>query len=158
MSVRLLLGSALVIAHGSVAVLAQAANSEFGTIQEAHALLARAIVEVKADKYSAFSKFNRNDVQYRDRDLFVFCFNRADGRFTAHEALVGWDVRNLRDANGKAFGEEMYRIAKEDRVDEVAFTSPVPGSTGKAMKLAYVTAVGDQICGVSSYRFGAQNR
>jgi hypothetical protein len=81
----------------------------------------------------------------------VFCFNRGDGRITAHEAFVGPDVRALHDAAGSAFGEDMCRNAKEGQIGEVAFKSPVPGSTERVSKQAYVTAIGDQICGVSSY-------
>jgi hypothetical protein len=64
---------------------------------------------------------------------------------------LGRDVRTLHDAAGSAFGEDMYRSAKEGQISEVAFKSPVPGSTERVSKQAYVTAIGDQICGVSSY-------
>ena len=84
-------------------------------------------------------------------DLFVFCFNKGDGRITAHEAFVGRDVRTLHDAAGSAFGEDMYRSAREGQISEVVFKSPVPGSTENVSKQAYVTAIDDQICGVSSY-------
>ena len=58
----------------------------------------QAIDELRADKLAAIAEFNRNNPRFRDRDLFVFCFNRSDGRITAHEAFVGWDVRTLHDA------------------------------------------------------------
>ena len=61
------------------------------------------------------------------------------------------DVRTLHDAAGSAFGEDMYRSAKEGQISEVVFKSPVPGSTEHVSKQAYVAAIGDQICGVSSY-------
>jgi hypothetical protein len=128
-----------------------AAGAEFGVTEEAKAMLVRAIDELKADKLTAIAKFNHNDPRFRDRDLFVFCFNRGDGRITAHEAFVGRDVRTLHDAAGNAFGEDMYRSAKEGQISEVTFKSPVPGSTERVSKQAYVTAIGDQICGVSSY-------
>ena len=128
-----------------------AAGAEFGGVEEAKAMLVRAIDELKADKLIAIAKFNRNDPQFRDRDLFVFCFNRGDGRITAHEAFVGRDVRTLHDAAGSAFGEDMYRSAREGQISEVVFKSPVPGSTENVSKQAYVIAIDDQICGVSSY-------
>jgi hypothetical protein len=139
-----LIGSAFV---GSIG----ASASEYGTPDEARAMLARAVVEVKADKPGAIAKFNHNDRQFRDRDLFVFCFNGQDGKFTAHEAMVTRDVRTFRDKTGKAFGEEMYRNPKEGQIVEVAFMSPVPGSTGLVAKRSYVTRIGDQVCGVSAY-------
>ena len=127
--------------------------AEFGTAEEAKAMLERAIAEVKANKLSAIDKFNHNDWPFRDRDLFVFCFNASDGRFTAHEALVAQDVRNLRDRRGRSVGEEMYRRAMEGQVAEVRFVSPFPGSTQQVPKRAYITRVGDQVCGVSAYLY-----
>ena len=66
------------------------------------------------------------------------------------ERFVGRDVRALHDAAGSAFGEDMYRSAREGQMSEVIFKSPVPGSTENVSKQAYVTAIDDQICGVDS--------
>lgn len=148
----------LLVAIATIARPITSAGAEFGTIDEARAMLSRAASEVKLNKSHAIARFNHNDPRFRDRDLFVFCFNRSDGLITAHEAMVGRDIRSLRDPVGKAYGEEMYRTAREGQIDEVTFTSPVPGSTEKAPKKAYVTAIGDQVCGVSSYQFGATAR
>ena len=62
-------------------------QSEYGTPEEAQAMLTRAIGAVKADKTAAINRFNHNDPSFRDRDLFVFCFNSRDGKLTAHEDL-----------------------------------------------------------------------
>ena len=133
-----------------------ASGNDYGSPDEARAMLARAAVEVKTDKLGAIAKFNHNDQQFRDRDLFVFCFNGQDGKLTAHEAMVTRDVRTFRDKTGKAFGEEMYRNAKEGQIVEVAFMSPVPGSTEQVVKRSYVTRIGDQVCGVSAYHFNGK--
>src|SRR5216684_478407 len=93
-----------------------ASAAEFGTPEQAKDMLGRAVAEMKADKLAAIAKFNHNDPQFRDRDLFVFCFNQQDGRFTAHEAMVDQDVRNLKDVKGTWSGEEMYRNAKEAQI------------------------------------------
>lgn len=135
---------------------ATADEAGFGTANEAIAMLRQATTAVKADKTAAINKFNHNDEPFRHRDLFVFCFNGSDGKFTAHEAFVAWDVRGLRDSNGKTYGAEMYSAAQEDRIAEITFTSPVPGSTELAVKRAYVTRVADQVCGVSFYQFSGQ--
>lgn len=143
----------LMIVFGSaLSALASASAAEFGTPKEAEAMLKRAIAEVKANEPSAIRRFNNNDLPFRDRDLFVFCFNGQDGKFTAHEAMVTWDVRNLRDRNGKSFGMEMYDEAREDRMTGVVFASPLPGSTELFAKKAYVMRVSDQVCGVSAYQ------
>ena len=114
-------------------------------------MLDRAVAEMKADKGKAIEKFNHNDSTFRDRDLFVFCFNAQDGRFTAHEAMVAHDVRALRDETGRPFGEQMYQSAREGQIAEVSYVSPHPGSTERAEKRAYVTRLGDQVCGVSVF-------
>jgi hypothetical protein len=147
-----------VVVSSTLASLNPATSAEFGIAEEAKAMLGRAIDELKADKLAAIAEFNRNDPRFRDRDLFVFCFNKDDGRITAHEAFVGRDIRTLHDSAGHAFGEDMYRNAKEGQISEIAFQAPMPGSTEKVSKRAYVTAIGDQICGVSSYRFNAAGK
>jgi hypothetical protein len=134
-------------------------GAEHGTATEAKAMLERAAVAVKANEVAAIAAFNRNDSQFRDRDLYVFCFNAEDGKFSAHEALVGQDVRTIHDKTGKPFGEQIYQQAKEGQVITVAYMAPVPGSTEQASKRAYITRVSNQVCGVSFYRFngpGAQ--
>ena len=138
-----------------------ASGAEYGTAEEAKAMLDRAIAAVMADKPGAIAMFNHNDSRFRDRDLFVFCFNGQDGKFTAHEAMVAQDVRMLRDKTGKSFGEEMYQTAKKGQVTAVAYLSPVPGSTEQAAKRAYVARIADQVCGVSYYqadKLGKQSR
>ena len=136
-----------------VAVMSTTATAgEFATPIEARAMLERAIVAVASDKLGAIRKFNHNDPAFRDRDLFVFCFNTSDGKFTAHEALVSQDVRTLRDRAGKPFGEDIYRSAKEGQIAEVAYVWPLPGSTRYVLKSAYAARAGDQVCGVSAYR------
>jgi hypothetical protein len=128
-------------------------GAEYGTDTEAKAMLNRAIAAVKVDEGAAVAAFNRNEPQFRDRDLFVFCFNGEDGKFTAHEALVGQDARAIRDKTGKPIGEQMYRDAKEGLTNTVSFIGPLAGTTEQVSKRAYVTRIGDQVCGVSYYRF-----
>ncbi len=133
------------------AVSFTASASDWGSSNEARAMLDRAAAEMRLDKQTAITKFNHNDSQFRDRDLFVFCFNRADGKFTAHEAFVSWDVRDLHDWWGDPFGQRLYLLAEEGKVAEVTYYSPKPGFTTLATKISYVTVVGDQACGVSAY-------
>jgi cytochrome c len=130
-------------------------GEEYGSSAEAKGMLQRAIAAVKADKGGAIAKFNHNDPAFRDRDLFVFCFNRNNGKFTAHEAMVDWDVRSLQDIWGSPFGEQMFTV-KDGQTIEVAYLWPVPGSTSLAPRRAYVMTVGDQACGVSAYQLNGQ--
>jgi hypothetical protein len=130
-----------------------ASATEFGTFEEARELLSRAIIALKADKQRAFEKFNANDPNYRDRDLFVFCFDAADGRLVAHEALVSHNVRELRDHKGKSYGESMLATAGKDHIAELTFLAPFPGTTLHVPKRAFFTRVDDHVCGVSAYLY-----
>jgi hypothetical protein len=126
--------------------------AEYGGAEEANAMLTRAAAAVMTNKSGAIKKFNSNDPQFRDRDLFVFCFNAHDGKYTAHEAMVGADVRLLVDGAGRKYGWLMLQNAHEGQVTEVDYASPIPGSTKIVPKRAFVTRIADQVCGVSAYR------
>lgn len=143
------------LAGASLTGLPGAFAAEFGNGEEALAMLNRAVSEVITDKLTAIDKFNFNRPGFRDRDLFVFCFDGRDGKFTAHEAMIGQDVRTLRDKTGAPFGEQMYENAKLGQITTVAYISPVPGSNTQVSKRAYVTRVGGEVCGVSYYLFNA---
>jgi hypothetical protein len=136
----------------SLAFSSRAPMAEYGTPAEAKAMLQRAVIAIKAGKAEAIAKFNYNDPQFRDRDLFVFCFNDQDGIYTAHEAMVGHDVRTFVDGNGRSVGWQMYRTAIANRIVKIDFVSPLPGTIDLVPKHAYVTRLGDQVCGVSAYR------
>ena len=71
-----------------------------GTPAEARAMLDRAVAALKTEfKATALSEFNdKNNKQFHDRDLYVFCNNMSDGKTTAHAnaALMGTDVRTIK--------------------------------------------------------------
>jgi signal transduction histidine kinase len=125
--------------------------AEFGTAQEAKAMLDRAVVEMKKDKAAALAKFNKGEAGFKDRDLYPFCAS-ADGTTTAHPTHLGKNMKELKDKNGKAFGEEVFKVAEVGKVKQVAYMWPKPGRTEPVSKITYVTKVGDQICGVGYYK------
>jgi hypothetical protein len=63
-----------------------------GTAAEAKAMLERAVAALKANEATALSEFNdKNNKQFRDRDLYVFCVNMSDGKITASAKTgLGW--------------------------------------------------------------------
>ena len=61
---------AIAFVGSSLSSLTYTSASEFGSADEAKAMLNRAIVEVKADKLAAIEKFNRNETPFRDRGSF----------------------------------------------------------------------------------------
>jgi signal transduction histidine kinase len=126
-----------------------------GTAAEAKALLEKAVAALKANQADALAKFPKTDGGFRDRDLYVYCFNSTDGKFSAHvnPALLGTDVRALKDAkDGAPLGQKIFDSAKEGSVATVAYNFPKPGGTEAVPKEAYVTKVGNQGCGVGYYK------
>jgi signal transduction histidine kinase len=137
----------------SLFALAGAASAaEFGTAAEAKAMLDKAVAAVKADKAKALADFNAGQGGFKDRDLYPFCAGAADGNFSAHPALLGKSMKELKDKTGKAMGEEMLKVAAEGKVAEVSYMWPRPGAADPVQKVSYVTKVGDQVCGVGYYK------
>jgi signal transduction histidine kinase len=125
-----------------------------GTAAEAKAMLEKAVAAVKADKAKAIEMFNKGEGGFKDRDLYVFCFNVADGKVVATQAAnrIGMDVRTNRDAKGNAFGAEIYKAAQDGMFNEVSYMFPKPGATDPSPKVSFVTKVGDIGCGVGYYK------
>ncbi len=131
--------------------VATAIAAEFGTADEAKAMLERAVAAVKADKAKALAMFIKGEGGFKDRDLYPFC-GGPDGNFTAHPSLVGKSLKELKDKAGKALGAEMYKVAQEGKISEVNYMWPRPGSTEPVQKVSFVTKAGDQVCAVGYYK------
>src|SRR5215471_3682296 len=125
----------------------------FGTAAEAKAMLEKAIAERKAGEAAALTKFNNKDGGFRDRDLYVFCYNTSDGKFTAHPnpALMGTDIRALKVKDDR-LGQRIFDTARPGGIQAVAYSFPRPGTPEPVPKEACVTVVGSQGCGVGYYK------
>nr|WP_298267381.1 cache domain-containing protein [Geobacter sp.] len=141
----------VVVALVMLAVASPALAGNFGTADEARAMLERAVAAVKANKAEALAKFTKGEDGFKDRDLYPFC-GGPDGNFTAHPTLVGKSLKGLKDKAGRALGEEMYAVAKEGTISEVSYMWPRPGSTEPVPKVSFVTKVDDQVCAVGYYK------
>ncbi len=149
---KTLLAAAALAAMAAI-VPVQAQQGQFGTAAEARAMLDKAVAAVRADKNKALTAFNAGTDGFKDRDLYPFCADAASGTFTAHPTLRGTPVRDLKDASGNAFGEQILRAGStEGQVNEVSYSFPRPGTTAPAPKVSYVTKVGDQVCAVGYYK------
>ena len=147
---KLLIGVVVSVALSTAAF----AQAQVGTAAEAKAMLEKAVTELKANEAAALTKFNKADGGFRDRDLYVYCFDMGTGKFTAHinPAIVGTDVRVIKERDGSPFGQKIYDAAKEGTIATVSYHFPKPGSTDPVAKEAYVTRVGNQGCGVGYYK------
>jgi len=144
----------LMIGVVSVAALTfSTASFAQGTSAEAKSMLDKAVAAVKADKAKALASFLAGTDGFKDRDLYPFCFNIADGvTVAAPAAVMGKDVRTLKDAKGTAFGADLYKATADGKVNEVNYMFPKPGQTEPSAKVSFVTKVGDLGCGVGYYK------
>ena len=62
---------------------------EFGTAEEAKAMLNRVVTALKDDKRKALRDFNDDNGGFKDRDLYVLCANAFDGIITASPSSNG---------------------------------------------------------------------
>ncbi|MCB1507074.1 MAG: cache domain-containing protein [Hyphomicrobiaceae bacterium] len=145
-----LMAATCMLTFAASAVTSQA--GEFGSADEAKAMLGKAVTAVKADKAKALAAFIAGTDGFKDRDLYPFCANVSDGIFTAHPKLVGKSLKELKDKEGKALGETMLSSAKEGEVSEVDYKWPRPGSDAPVQKVSFVTRIGDQVCAVGYYK------
>jgi len=134
-----------------------AGAQQSGTAAEAKAMLERAVTALKANEATALAEFNdKTNKQFHDRDLYVFCTNMADGKFTAtpNPALMGTDARALK-LKDDPFGQRVFDAIKNSApgsVVTVQYSYPRPGTTEPVPKESFVTRIGDQGCGVGYYK------
>jgi hypothetical protein len=133
------------------------AGEPVGTAEQARALLDRAVTALKADQHRALAEFNDpHNKDFHDLDLFVYCFNTADGKFSSYElpALIGADIRQFKLYN-EPIGQRSYDVVRDapaGTIVSVDYRMPKPGETEPSPKQALETRVGDQACGVSYFK------
>ena len=128
-------------------------QGQHGTEAEAKAMLDKATAAVKSNKAGTLKSMRKGEGGAVDRDLYVFCANASDGILTVHPTLLGKNLREVKDKNGKALGEEMLKVAKEGTYETVTYYWPRPGAdTTPVEKVSIVTKVTDQVCGVGYYK------
>jgi signal transduction histidine kinase len=137
-----------------IALASAAAQGQFGSAAEAKAMLEKAVAELKANEAAALAKFNKGESGFKDRDLYVFCYDMTTGKFTAHvnQTLLGSDVKSLKEKDGSPLGEKVFNATKAGATNTVAYNFPKPGTSDPVAKESYVTQVGNQGCGVGYYK------
>ena len=67
--------------------------------------------------------------------------------------VIGQDIRTLKDATGKLYGQDIYAAAKQGQITEVGYMFPKPGADATPVaKVSFVTGLGDLRCGVGYYK------
>jgi len=137
------------------AAIAQA--SDFATPGEAQAMEDKAIAALRANEATALAKFNRADTGFRDRDLYVLCFNTATGMITAipDPAQLGKDFRLLAGTDGSPLGQKIYdtaRSLKDGEMTVVSYNRLSPITNQPIPAGMYLAKVRNTACGVGFYK------
>jgi signal transduction histidine kinase len=144
--------SKLAVALVVLVTSTSAPAAQFGTEEEAKAMLGKAVAALKENKEKALEMFNKGEGGFKDRDLYVFCANASDGVLTAHPYLKGEHLQDIVGKKGFPLGKEIMRTATEGKIDEVTYWWPRPGSDKPLEKHSFYTKIADQNCGVGYYK------
>ncbi len=135
-------------------VLPAFANEPRATLDEAKAMLAKAVAHVKAvgpDK--AVADFMVKPGPWVDRDLYLSVYDMT-GKTVAHinPRMVGKDNMNLQDANGKFHVKERFEIvkAKGKGQQEFAFLNPMTKEI--EAKVMFFEKVGNLVVACGAYK------
>ncbi len=128
---------------------------EKGTAKEAQDLVAKAIAYYKAEgKDKAFAAINDSKGQFTKNDLyvFVFDFNSVCLAHGANKALIGKNLKELKDSNGKRFIDEMSQAAKTKGKGWIDYTWTNPTNKKIEPKSSYYVKEGDMYFGCGIYK------
>jgi signal transduction histidine kinase len=128
MNLRILPAIVVAVALSSAAVLCQAAGN--ATQAEATAMVKKGLAYLKANgKDKAYAEITNKQGQFVDRDLYLVVYG-LDGVVRAHganEKMVGKNLIDLKDVDGKAFVKERVDLAQSKGTfwQDYKFTNPV---------------------------------
>jgi signal transduction histidine kinase len=129
--------------------------AEFGTAPEAEALVKKAIQLIKAEgRDKAFAEINNPKGKFIDRDLYIFVYD-MNGKCVAHgfnPKMIGKELFEMKDTDGKYFVKERIEIAKTKGHgwQDYKFTNPITKHIEP--KSAYVERVENLIVGCGVYK------
>jgi len=150
-----MLARSLLTAALSVLLAVPAAATEFGTADEAKALMSRAVDHAnKVGLETAYKDFSDTKGAFVDRDLYLFCMD-GEGMMRAHGAqngLIGRNLRHLRDTDGKEFMTEAYGIAANTGEGWMDYKWSNPVNKKIEAKSTFVKKVGTGFCAVGFYK------
>jgi signal transduction histidine kinase len=126
-----------------------------GAADEAVAMVRKAVAYIKAHgKEKAFAEFQNPGGQFRDRDLYIFVVD-FEGKTLAHGAnpkLVGKDVIQLRDADGKYFIKNYLELAQSKGKGWIDYKWVSPVTSTIEQKSSYGEKVDDFVVGCGIYK------
>lgn len=137
-----------------IKILSLGFASQFGTEEEAKAMVKKAIAYIKeVGKEKALQEFSNLKGKFIDRDLYIFVYDMT-GTVLAHgqnPKLIGKNLYDVKDADGKEYVRERIELikAKGSGWQEYKFMNPVTKKIEQ--KKAYVEKYEDMIIGCGAY-------
>lgn len=126
-----------------------------GSADEAIALVKKAANYLKNnDKEKAYAEFDNNKGQFIDRDLYIFVFDMS-GKTLAHGTnprLLGKNMIDLKDADGKYFVRSFIEVANTKGKGWIDYKWTNPVSKAIEQKSSYIEKVGDVLVGCGIYK------
>jgi len=126
MRVLKIIVAAIVATHVGTVV----AKGEFATREEAVAMVKKGAAFIKSSgKEKGYAEVSNKQGQFVDRDLYLVVYG-LDGTVRAHganEKMVGRNLIDLKDIDGKAFVKERVELAQTKGTfwQDYKFTNPV---------------------------------
>jgi signal transduction histidine kinase len=144
----------IAISLGLLAAPVYAADK--GSANEAVAMVKKAVALIKSDgKEKAFAAFSDPaNKDFHDRDLYIYVYD-LNGVAVAHGVnpkLVGKNLLDMKDNEGKPMIQEMVKVAKEKGSGWVDFKWPNPVTKAVESKSGYVERAGDLLVGSGVYK------
>jgi cytochrome c len=134
---------------------AQAADSDRGTAAQAQAMVGKAIDYLKKNgREKGYAEINNAKGQFTDRDLYVVVYD-LNGKVLAHGAnakMIGKDLIELRDNDGKYFVKERVEIAKGKGSGWQDYKFMNPTNRKIEQKSMYLQRYEDVIVGCGIYK------
>jgi Single Cache domain 2 len=150
---RRMMNAAIFAASLAFSVAAYAQKAEYGTADDARAMLERVVAAIKVDPATTIAQINKGEGGFRDRDIYPSCAG-PDGKNVAHPdpSRIGLIQKDNKDVTGKAYGAEFAK-AEEGKFLEVSYMFPRPGADKTPIqKIAFATKVAGHICIVGYYK------
>ncbi len=113
-----------------LSAMTSAYAEDFATAEQAQAMVKKAVAHIKTDGAAkAYANFSAKKPEFIDRDLYVVVYDLT-GSVLAHgqnEKMVGKNLIDLKDPDGKAFVRERVDMAKTqaDFWQDYKFVDPV---------------------------------
>ena len=127
-----------------------------GTADEAVAMVKKAAAKIKADgKEKAFAAFaDPANKEFHDRDLYIFVYDLNGVNLTHgnNPKMVGKNLLEMKDREGKPLIREMIDVAKTKGKGWVDYKWPNPVTQTVESKSSYVEKVDDMLVGSGIYK------